>query len=104
MLQTWEIPGEHAAGARCPTGCPIAVSFPFFSMTRVILESPSTDTRLARAAAWLAERSDARVMIIGATLEATAEVSRRAIELTARKASLGWERTTLSIHAASLAR
>jgi ATP-dependent helicase/nuclease subunit B len=80
------------------------VSWPSLYMTCVILESPSAETRLARAAAWLAERSEVRVTIIGATLEAAAEVARRALELTARKASLGWERTTLGVHAASLAR
>lgn len=39
-------------------------------MIPAVFESPSAETRVARAAAWLADRSEARVMVIGATLEA----------------------------------
>ncbi len=71
--------------------------------TRVIIESPSADLRCARAAEFLAARADERVIIVGATYEAAAEVSRRALALSARKASLGWERTTMTVLSLTLA-
>jgi ATP-dependent helicase/nuclease subunit B len=73
-------------------------------MGHAILESPSAEARIMRAAPWLAERSESRVIIVGTTFEAAAEVARRALELTGRRAAIGWERTTLGVHAASLAR
>jgi CRISPR/Cas system-associated exonuclease Cas4 (RecB family) len=74
-------------------------------MARVILESPSARKRSTRAAEWLAERSDAPVTILSASIDAAGETARQAIELAkGHRASLGWERTTLGAIAASLAR
>ncbi len=75
-------------------------------MSRVVLESPSAAARVDRAARWLGSRREAHVTIVAASIDAAAEVARRAI-ITATKesrASLGWQRTTLGAMAASLAR
>lgn len=69
-----------------------------------VFESPSAETRLRRAATWLAdrqrERGEDEVVILGASFDAASEVARRALG----RASFGWQRTTLSAHAAVLAR
>lgn len=72
-------------------------------MSRILFESSSAEDRIERAVRWLAERDEAHVTIVGATLDAAAEVCRRAVVLRG-KGSLGWTRTTLSGAAASLAR
>lgn len=72
-------------------------------MARILFESSSADDRIERAVRWLAERSERHVTVIGATLDASAEVCRRAVVLRG-KGSLGWSRTTLAGMAASLAR
>lgn len=74
------------------------------AVSRSVFESPSAESRIARAAAWLSARGDDRVVIVGASLDAAAEVARRAILLAPGKAVVGWERTTLGVLAASLAR
>src|ERR1700686_3942281 len=73
-------------------------------VSRTVIESSCAETRIARAAQWLAKWPEVRVTIVGATLESAAEVARRALALTPGKASVGWERTTLGVVAASLAR
>lgn len=72
-------------------------------MPRVLFESTSAEDRIQRAVRWLAERGEAHVTVVGGTLDAAAEVCRRAVVLRG-KGSLGWTRTTLSGVAASLAR
>lgn len=74
------------------------------SMPRLLFESSSAEDRVARAAAWLAERTEPHVTIVAASLDAAAEIARRAVALGKRPASLGWQRTTLGGLAASLAR
>ena len=66
-------------------------------MSRVVLESPSAAARVDRAAAWLAARQEPHVTIVAASIEAAAEVARRAITSGSggARASLGWQRTTL---------
>lgn len=73
-------------------------------MSRVVLSSPSAERRLDRAAAWLAERHEAHVTIIASSLEAAAEVARRALVKSTKNASFGWQRTTISMLATTLAR
>lgn len=73
------------------------------SMPRHLFESSSAEDRIDRAVRWLAAREDPHVTVVGATLDAAAEVCRRAVVLRGR-GSLGWTRTTLSGMAASLAR
>src|SRR4051812_3441031 len=78
-------------------------------MTRVLFTSSSAEDRVDRAARWLAERSEAHVTVVGASVDAAAEVCRRALAVRtatkgAARASLGWSRTTLSALAAQLAR
>src|SRR6187402_435450 len=73
------------------------------SMTRLVYESPSAAARLARAATWLAARKEPHVTIVAASVDAAAEVARKAL-VEHGGASLGWERTTLGALAAQLAR
>ena len=76
-------------------------------MAAEILVSPCAEARLATAAAWLRAkdpRTHAHVTIIGASIEAAAEVARRALDAGGAKASFGWQRTTLGVLAVSLAR
>lgn len=73
------------------------------TMSRLVFDSPSASARLARATAWLAARTEPHVTVLGASLEAAAEVARGALVLRGG-ASLGWERTTLGALAAQLAR
>jgi CRISPR/Cas system-associated exonuclease Cas4 (RecB family) len=76
-------------------------------MTAEILVSPCAETRLAAAAAWLRSRdprASTHVTIVGASIDAAAEVARRALGGVGAKASFGWQRTTLGVLAVSLAR
>ncbi len=77
------------------------------AMAAEILVSPCAETRLATAAAWLRGRdpqTEPHVTIVGASIEAAAEVARRALELGEAKASFGWQRTTLGVLAVGIAR
>jgi len=83
-------------------------------MSREILVSPCAEARLASAAAWLASRTQAHVTIVAASIEAAAEVARRALNVLATRAgiaaattttaSFGWQRTTLGVLAVTRAR
>jgi RecB family exonuclease len=73
-------------------------------MSRVVLESPSAQARVLRAVQWLRSRREPHVTIIAASIEAAAEITRRAIADGAAGAALGWQRTTLGALGASLAR
>lgn len=74
-------------------------------MARVVFESPSAEARVVRGASWLAASAESRVTIVAASLEAAAEISRRALMVEgARRATLGWQRVTLGSLAAELAR
>jgi ATP-dependent helicase/nuclease subunit B len=73
------------------------------SMSAEVLVSPCAEARLASAATWLAARTEHHVTIVGASIEAAAEVARRALGATSR-ASFGWQRTTLGVLAVGLAR
>src|SRR5690606_9004054 len=73
-------------------------------MSRTVLESACAEARLTAAAAWLAARGEPRVTVVGASLEVASNVARRAVGATPRGAAFGWERTTLGMLAASLAR
>jgi CRISPR/Cas system-associated exonuclease Cas4 (RecB family) len=73
------------------------------SMSVEILVSPCAEARLESAAAWLAARTEHHVTIVGASIEAAAEVARRALG-GAAQASFGWQRTTLGVLAVGLAR
>jgi CRISPR/Cas system-associated exonuclease Cas4 (RecB family) len=73
-------------------------------MTRLVLESPSAAARLARAASWLASRTEPHVTIVAASVEAASEVARRALVDAPGRASLGWRRATLGSIATSMAR
>ncbi|MDB4933596.1 MAG: ATP-dependent nuclease, subunit, partial [Labilithrix sp.] len=76
-------------------------------MSATILVSPCAETRLAGAAAWLQARdagTEGHVTILGASIEAAAEVARRALETSGRNASFGWQRTTLGVLAVGIAR
>ena len=59
---------------------------------------------MARAEDWLRSRAREPVTIVGARLDAAAEIARQALAHGSSSGSLGWERTTLSGLAASLAR
>lgn len=59
---------------------------------------------MARAAAWLAARTEDHVTIVSASTDAAGEVARRALLLHPRRASLGWQRTTFGALAVGLAR
>ncbi len=78
-----------------------------------VLESPTVEARIQRAATFLASRTEPYVMIIAASVDAAGEVARRALDLGAPtksaaskplRASLGWQRLTLTAVAASMAR
>ena len=73
-------------------------------MSGEILVSASAESRLDSAAAWLAARTEAHVTIVGASIEAAAEVARRALSLQKKRASFGWQRSTLGVLAVGLAR
>src|SRR5688572_6928858 len=70
----------------------------------IVIESPSADTRLDHAARFVAAHRDGRVTITAASIESAAEIARRALLAGKESASLGWQRTTLGVLAASLAR
>jgi ATP-dependent helicase/nuclease subunit B len=72
-------------------------------MSSAILVSPSAEARLAGAASWLAARTEAHVTLVGASIEAAAEIARRAMAPPAQ-ASFGWQRTTLGVLTVTLAR
>ena len=76
-------------------------------MSGSILVSPCAEARLASAAAWLASRTEHHVTLVGASIEAAAEVARRglaALPDTGARASFGWQRTTLGVLAVGIAR
>jgi CRISPR/Cas system-associated exonuclease Cas4 (RecB family) len=69
---------------------------------RALHVSPSAHARLERAAAWLAlRRRDEEVLVVGATTEAAAELTREVARR--RGAAFGWHRSTLGRAAAALA-
>ncbi len=71
-------------------------------MPRALVVSPAADRRLERAAAWLAERRrDEEILLLGASLDAPAEITR--LLARQRGASFGWTRSTLGRTAAALA-
>jgi ATP-dependent helicase/nuclease subunit B len=75
------------------------------SMSTEVLVSPCAEARLASAATWLAARTEHHVTIVGASIEAAAEVARRALGTApTSRASFGWQRTTLGVLAVGLAR
>ena len=79
------------------------------SMSAEVLVCPCAEARLASAASWLAARPEHHVTIVGASIEAAAEVARRALGITpgaapASRGSFGWQRTTLGVLAVGLAR
>ncbi len=74
-------------------------------MSAEVLVSPCAEARLASAATWLAARTEHHVTIVGASIEAAAEVARRALGAApTSRASFGWQRTTLGVLAVGLAR
>ena len=73
-------------------------------MSGAILVSPCAESRLASAATWLAARTEPHVTIVGAGIEAAAEVARRALAVSRHPASFGWQRSTLGVLAVSIAR
>src|SRR5690606_6465514 len=83
---------------------PSATLWPLAPMDRTGLERACPEARLTAAAAWLAARGEPRVTVVGASLEVASDVARRAVGATPRGAAFGWERTTLGMLAASLAR
>jgi len=85
--------GERPAGRVCDG-----------AMSGAILVSPCAESRLSSAASWLAARGEPHVTIVGASIEAAAEVARRALSASATKASFGWQRWTLAVLAVSIAR
>src|SRR4051794_15328847 len=70
----------------------------------VIRVSPCASARLAAAGSWLASRTEPRVTIVGASIEAAAEVARHALGVSGKAASFGWQRTTLGVLAVGIAR
>jgi CRISPR/Cas system-associated exonuclease Cas4 (RecB family) len=71
-------------------------------VTRAVLVSAAADRRLERAAAWLEDlRRDEEVVVLGASLEAAAEITR--LVALRRGATFGWQRATLGRAAAALA-
>ena len=68
-------------------------------MRAVVFESPSGEARQRRAAAWLDERRDKPVTIVGASVAAATATSRRA--LSTRGSTLGWRRLSLPLLAAT---
>jgi ATP-dependent helicase/nuclease subunit B len=73
-------------------------------MSRVVLESPSAQARIARAVEWLRSRHEPHVTVVAASVDAAGEIARQAIASGTASASFGWQRTTLGAVAASLAR
>ena len=76
-------------------------------MAAEILVSPCAEARLAAAAAWVRARdprTEPHVTIVGASIDAAAEVARRALDLGRADASFGWQRTTLGVLAVGIAR
>ena len=76
-------------------------------MISTVVVDPRAESRLEQAAAWLAARTEPHVTIVGASIEAAAEVARRAVRICASKgkrASLGWQRSTIGVLATGLAR
>ena len=78
-------------------------------MSGALLVSPTAEERLERAASWLAGRRERHVTIVGASIEASAEIARRALAATlknggAPRATFGWQRSTLGVLAVGLAR
>lgn len=73
-------------------------------MSGAVLVSPSAECRLERAAAWLAARGERHVTVVGASIEAASEIARRALVASGRRASFGWQRSTLGVLAVGLAR
>jgi hypothetical protein len=72
-------------------------------MGRRIVVSATAHRRLARARAWLGRRSAAEeVVVLGSTLEAGNELTRRAIPTSG--SAFGWHRMSLAQFAALLAR
>ncbi len=69
-----------------------------------VIESPSADVRLERAASFVNAQRSGRVTITAASIESASEVARRALLSGKERASLGWQRTTLGVLAAALAR
>lgn len=76
-------------------------------MSGAILASSAASSRVAKAAAWLSMRPEPHVTVVGATLDAAAEVARRALLMRPNKdgprASFGWKRSTLGTLAVQLA-
>jgi ATP-dependent helicase/nuclease subunit B len=69
---------------------------------RALVVSPAADRRLERAVAWLeGRRRDEEILILGASLEAPAEIAR--VVARKRGACFGWTRSTLGRTAAALA-
>ena len=78
-------------------------------MSGALLVSPTAEERLERAASWLAGRRERHVTIVGASIEASAEIARRALAATSKnggapRATFGWQRSTLGVLAVGLAR
>ena len=82
-------------------------------MSGSVLVSPCAEARLESAAAWLALRTEHHVTLVGASIEAAAEIARRGLaalagdtstSTTRTKASFGWQRTTLGVLAVGIAR
>jgi RecB family exonuclease len=71
-------------------------------LASTLVVSAAASLRVERALAWLAERRrDEEVVVLGASVEAAAEISRLAVHR--RGACFGWQRTTLGRTAAALA-
>src|SRR5689334_6235056 len=73
-------------------------------MSRLVFESPSAHARVDRAAEWLRSRREPHVTVLAASIDAAAEIARRAIAGGEGGASLGWQRTTIGAISTSLAR
>jgi len=77
-------------------------------MSGAVLVSPTAEERLERAASWLAARRERHVTIVGASIEASAEIARRALVASPKgekpRATFGWQRSTLGVLAVGLAR
>ena len=78
------------------------LSAPSTEPRRIVVGSSRAELRIARAVSWLASRGNTtRLVILGPTLEVALEVGREAGAQV--RQSFGWERTTLSRLAATLA-
>ncbi|MCL2725852.1 MAG: PD-(D/E)XK nuclease family protein [Polyangiaceae bacterium] len=69
-----------------------------------IFVCPSAEARLTRAADFLRARTEMRITVVGPSMDAAAEVTRRALPPADRAASFGWQRTTLDVLAVQVAR